>query len=134
MLRGYWDGNDKPSIEVPVGDFFGLNLGQYFVYQSAFLNCSSGQGAELLLRHAVPKSARFTATNEGDRAGGRSSTRTSTTRLVPVAARRHRSIFTRNTARQRPTARPSSRPGAARSESGRQAATTFTWRRAAAAT
>src|SRR5205823_254340 len=27
VLRGYWDGNDKPSVEVPVGDFFGLNLG-----------------------------------------------------------------------------------------------------------
>ena len=27
VLRGYWDGNAKPSVEVPVGDFFGLNLG-----------------------------------------------------------------------------------------------------------
>ena len=41
VIRGYWDGNAKPSIEVPVGDFFGLNLGQYSIYQSAFLNCSS---------------------------------------------------------------------------------------------
>ena len=29
VLRGYWDGNAKPSVEVPVGDFFGLNLGIY---------------------------------------------------------------------------------------------------------
>src|SRR5580700_9841334 len=41
VIRIYWDGNSKPSVEAPVGDFFGLNLGQYFVYQSAFLNCSS---------------------------------------------------------------------------------------------
>src|ERR1700761_3754010 len=40
VLRIFWDGNSKPSVEVPVGDFFGLNLGQYFLYQSWFLNCS----------------------------------------------------------------------------------------------
>ena len=53
MFRAYWDGNAKPSIEVPVGDFFGLNLGQYFVYQSAFLNCSSIKALNSLLRHAI---------------------------------------------------------------------------------
>ena len=25
VIRGYWDGNEKPSIEVPAGDFFGLD-------------------------------------------------------------------------------------------------------------
>src|SRR3954453_17398508 len=29
VLRGYWDGNTKPSVEAPIGDFFGLNLGAY---------------------------------------------------------------------------------------------------------
>ncbi|MDQ6706170.1 MAG: DUF2961 domain-containing protein, partial [Acidobacteriota bacterium] len=32
VIRMYWDGNPKPSVEAPVGDFFGLNLGQYVVY------------------------------------------------------------------------------------------------------
>src|SRR6202035_1383186 len=41
VIRAYWDGNSKPSVEVPVGDLFGLNLGQYVIYQSEFLNCSS---------------------------------------------------------------------------------------------
>src|SRR5579872_1253644 len=27
VLRAWWDGNSRPSIETPVGDFFGLNLG-----------------------------------------------------------------------------------------------------------
>ena len=26
VLRAYWDGNPKPSVETPIGDFFGLNL------------------------------------------------------------------------------------------------------------
>jgi hypothetical protein len=65
VIRGYWDGNSKPSIEVPVGDFFGLNLGQYFVYQSAFLNCSSIKAMNCYFAMPFRKSARFTATNEG---------------------------------------------------------------------
>lgn len=65
VIRGYWDGNAKPSIEVPVGDFFGLNLGQYFVYQSAFLNCSSIKALNCYFAMPFRKSARFTATNEG---------------------------------------------------------------------
>jgi hypothetical protein len=64
VLRIYWDGNSKPSVEVPVGDFFGLNLGQYFVYQSAFLNCSSVKGLNCYFAMPFRKSARITATNE----------------------------------------------------------------------
>ena len=67
VFRAYWDGNPKPSIEVPVGDFFGLNLGQYFVYQSAFLNCSSIKALNCYFAMPFRKSARLTATNEGSR-------------------------------------------------------------------
>jgi hypothetical protein len=67
VLRGYWEGNDKPSIEVPIGDFFGLNLGNYFVYQSAFLNCSSVKALNSYFAMPFRKSARFTATNEGEK-------------------------------------------------------------------
>ncbi len=65
VLRIYWDGSSKPSVEVPVGDFFGLNLGQYFVYQSAFLNCSSVKALNCYFAMPFRKSARITATNEG---------------------------------------------------------------------
>lgn len=67
VLRAYWDGNDKPSIETPVGDFFGLNLGNYFVYQSAFLNCSSVKALNCYFAMPFRRSARLTATNEGDK-------------------------------------------------------------------
>lgn len=65
VLRMYWDGNDKPSVEVPVGDFFGLNLNEYFLYQSAFLNCSSVKAMNCYLAMPFRKSARITVTNEG---------------------------------------------------------------------
>jgi Protein of unknown function (DUF2961) len=70
VIRIYWDGNSKPSVEVPVGDFFGLNLGQYFVYQSAFLNCSSVKALNCYFAMPFRKSARITATNESSRRVG----------------------------------------------------------------
>jgi hypothetical protein len=66
VLRGYWDGNEKPSVETPVGDFFGLNLGQYFNYQSAYLACSPGLSLNCYFSMPYRKSARFTITNEGN--------------------------------------------------------------------
>ena len=65
VLRAHWDDEPKPSIETPIGDFFGLNLGQYFVYESAFLNCSSIRALNCYLAMPFRRSARMTVTNEG---------------------------------------------------------------------
>ena len=65
VLRMYWEGTEKPSVETPVGDFFGLNLGQYFVYQSAFLNCSSIKALNCYFVMPFRRSALITVTNEG---------------------------------------------------------------------
>jgi Protein of unknown function (DUF2961) len=65
-LRIYWDGNDKPSVEVPVGDFFGLNLSEYFLYESLFLNCAPDKGLNCYLAMPFHRSARITVTNETD--------------------------------------------------------------------
>ncbi len=65
VLRAYWDGNAKPSIETPVGDFFGLNLGQYQLYESAYLACSPGKSLNCYVAMPFRKSARMTVTNEG---------------------------------------------------------------------
>src|SRR5579871_5768517 len=34
VLRIYWDGEASPSVEAPIGDFFGLGLGAYHSWQS----------------------------------------------------------------------------------------------------
>ena len=65
VLRGYWDGNAKPSVEVPVGDFFGLNLGLYQIYESQYLACSPGRSLNCYFAMPYKRSARFTVTNEG---------------------------------------------------------------------
>ena len=66
VFRIYWDGQDKPSVETPIGDFFGLNLGEeYYLYQSAFLNCSSVKALNSYFAMPFKRSARATVTNEG---------------------------------------------------------------------
>ena len=65
VMRVYWDGNPKPSVEVPVGDFFGLNLGEYFLYQSTFTNCSSVKALNSYFAMPFRRSARITITNDG---------------------------------------------------------------------
>ncbi len=65
VLRAWWDDEPKPSIETPIGDFFGLNLGQYFVYQSAFLNCSAIRALNCYLAMPFRRSGRLSVTNEG---------------------------------------------------------------------
>lgn len=66
VLRIYWDGNSRPSVEVPVGDFFGLNLGDYFLYQSAFTNCSSVKALNCYFAMPFKRSARIAVTNESE--------------------------------------------------------------------
>ncbi len=66
VLRIYWDGNPKPSVEVPIGDFFGLNLSEYFLYQSVFLNCSPNKALNSYFAMPFRRSARITVTNESD--------------------------------------------------------------------
>jgi hypothetical protein len=65
VLRVYWDGNASPSVETPIGDFFGLNLGQYVIYESAYLACSPGRSLNCYFAMPYRKSARMTVTNEG---------------------------------------------------------------------
>jgi hypothetical protein len=65
VMRIYWDGNEKPSVECPIGDFFGLNLGQYVIYESAFTACSPGRSLNCYFAMPYRTSARITVTNEG---------------------------------------------------------------------
>src|SRR6516164_9193144 len=35
VLRIFWDGAEKPAVECPLGDFYGLGFGKYVEYKSA---------------------------------------------------------------------------------------------------
>lgn len=42
IIRMYWDGETSPSVECPIGDFFGVGFGQQADFQSMPLNETSG--------------------------------------------------------------------------------------------
>ncbi len=66
VLRIYWDGETTPSVEAPIGDFFGLGLGKYFMYHSKYLSVGSQKSLNAYFPMPFRKSARFTITNEGE--------------------------------------------------------------------
>jgi Protein of unknown function (DUF2961) len=66
VLRMYWDSEQSPSVETPVGDFFGLGLGDYFLYQSIPLAVGSVKALNCFFPMPFQKHARITLTNEGE--------------------------------------------------------------------
>jgi D-arabinan exo alpha-(1,3)/(1,5)-arabinofuranosidase (non-reducing end) len=67
VLRMYWDGERTPSVETPVGDFFGLGLGDYFLFESDPLKVGANNALNSFFPMPFPKHARMTVTNEGQR-------------------------------------------------------------------
>ena len=65
VLRMYWDNEPTPSVETPVGDFFGLGLGDYFLYQSIPLSVGSDMALNSFFPMPFQKHAKVTVTNEG---------------------------------------------------------------------
>lgn len=65
VLRIYWDNETSPSVETPVGDFFGLNLGDYHNWESAVLSVANDRGMNCFFPMPFRKHARITLTNEG---------------------------------------------------------------------
>jgi hypothetical protein len=65
VLRAWWDGESTPSVEAPIGDFFGLGLGEYFVYQSELLAVAPIKALNAYFQMPFASTARITVTNEG---------------------------------------------------------------------
>lgn len=66
ILRMYWDGETTPSVECPIGDFFGVGFGEQKDYISLPLNETSG-GYNCYWPMPFHKSARWTITNMSQR-------------------------------------------------------------------
>ena len=65
VLRAWWDGESSPSVEAPIGDFFGLGLGEYFTYQSALLTVAPVKALNAYFSMPFASAAKITVTNEG---------------------------------------------------------------------
>jgi hypothetical protein len=65
ILRMYWDDEATPSVETPIGDFFGLGLGDYFMYQSFPLAVGSTKALNAFFPMPFQKKAKVEVSNEG---------------------------------------------------------------------
>ena len=65
VLRMFWDSESSPSVETPIGDFFGLGLGEYFLYQSMPLSVAPDKALNSFFVMPFQKHARITVSNEG---------------------------------------------------------------------
>ncbi|MBI3472434.1 MAG: DUF2961 domain-containing protein [Candidatus Solibacter usitatus] len=76
VLRAHWDGETNPSIESPVGDFFGVGHARVSNYWSLPLNMVTGGNAERNNQAAMNcffpmpfgSAARLTVENQGEKA------------------------------------------------------------------
>lgn len=66
VLRAYWDGEDTPSIECPIGDFFGMGHAQTRNFVSLPLQMSPQDGKAFNCYFPMPfgNGMRFTITSE----------------------------------------------------------------------
>lgn len=65
VLRIYWDQETSPSVEAPLGDFFGLGLGEYHRWESELLSVGSDKALNSFFLMPFQKHARITVSNEG---------------------------------------------------------------------
>ena len=74
ILRCYWDGNDQPAVEVPLGDFFGVAHGRIREFSSEFSAVNPGAGSTHGLNCYLPMpfsdGARVTVENRGTKTLG----------------------------------------------------------------
>lgn len=72
MLRSlkiemYWDGEEKPAVSVPLGDFFGVGLGKRVPFENALFSDPEGRSLNSIIPMPFKKGAKVTITNESDR-------------------------------------------------------------------
>ncbi|WP_036746667.1 glycoside hydrolase family 172 protein [Paenibacillus sp. UNC451MF] len=68
IIRMYWDGEDKPSVESPLGDFFGQGWGEEYNFQSLPLAAAPAQGRALNSYFPMPfgHGAKITIENDSE--------------------------------------------------------------------
>lgn len=67
VLRAYWDGQEHPSIEAPIGDFFGQGWGEKYNFVSLPLAAAPKEGNALVCYFPMPfgSGAKITIENQG---------------------------------------------------------------------
>ena len=64
-LQMFWDGERKPAVDVPMGDFFGYNLGKKVAFESALFSSGEGRSFNCYIPMPFRKAATILLVNEG---------------------------------------------------------------------
>jgi hypothetical protein len=64
VVRAYWDGQDWPSVEAPLQDFFGLPFARQTAFESALFSNPEGRSFNCFVPMPFRERARITLTNE----------------------------------------------------------------------
>ena len=69
MLRGlklemFWDGEQKPAVSAPLGDFFGVGLGKTATFHNSFFANPEGKSFSCFIPMPFKKGAKIKITNE----------------------------------------------------------------------
>ncbi|MGV3657256.1 MAG: glycoside hydrolase family 172 protein, partial [Chitinophagaceae bacterium] len=70
IIRMYWDGANYPSVEAPIGSFFGQGWNEAYPFYSQPLSVAPGEANALVSYFAMPfaRGARIEIENQNDRA------------------------------------------------------------------
>jgi hypothetical protein len=63
-LEMFWDNEKKPAVSVPLGDFFGVGLGETATFENALFANPEGRSFNCFVPMPFKKAARITVTNE----------------------------------------------------------------------
>ena len=63
-LKIFWDGEEKPAVDVPFGDFFGIGLGQKRSFESVFFSDPEGKSFNCFIPMPFRKQVKILFVNE----------------------------------------------------------------------
>ncbi|MFC5466567.1 glycoside hydrolase family 172 protein [Lederbergia graminis] len=66
IIRMYWDNQEHPSVEVPIGDFFGIAHGRQKNMVTEYVSMQDGKGFNCWIPMPFKTNARITVENDGD--------------------------------------------------------------------
>jgi hypothetical protein len=66
VVKIFWDNEQKPAVNVPFGDFFGIGLGQITAFQNALFANPEGRSFECFIAMPFKKAAKIQVVNESD--------------------------------------------------------------------
>ena len=64
IINMYWDGESKPAVSAPFGDFFGIGLGRTAVFENALFSNPEGRSFNANIQMPFKKSAKIEIINE----------------------------------------------------------------------